>query len=45
MKNIETMLFYKDNFAEEYVITNKEAVVLIDNIKDGATEFKIDGDK
>ena len=44
MKNIETTLFYKDNFPEEYVITNEEAVALIDYIKGGATEFKIDGD-
>ena len=44
MKNIETTLFYKDNFPEEYVIINEEAVALIDYIKGGATEFKIDGD-
>ncbi|WP_208559278.1 hypothetical protein [Marinilactibacillus kalidii] len=44
LKNIETLLVYKDNFPEEYTITNEEAVNLIDYLKTGATAFAIDGD-
>lgn len=44
MENIDVTLFYKDNFPEEYMLSNEEAVNLINTIKEGEEEFTIKGD-
>ena len=44
MKYIEVLLTYKDNFPEEYVLSNEEAVHLIDQIKKDSNKFTIKGD-
>ncbi|MFC6463692.1 hypothetical protein ACFP65_01555 [Marinilactibacillus sp. GCM10026970] len=44
MENIDVTLTYKDNFPEEYMISNEEAVELINIIKKGPEEFTIKGD-
>lgn len=44
MENIDVTLTYKDNFPEEYMISNEEAVDLINIIKKEPEEFTIRGD-
>ncbi|WP_225743264.1 hypothetical protein [Marinilactibacillus sp. Marseille-P9653] len=44
MENIDVTLTYKDNFPEEYMISNEEAVDLINIIKKGQEKFTIKGD-
>lgn len=44
MENIDVTLTYKDNFPEEYMLSNEEAVDLINIIKKEPEEFTIKGD-
>lgn len=44
MENIDVTLTYKDHFPEEYMISNEEAVNLINIIKNEPEEFTIKGD-
>ncbi|MEC6748582.1 hypothetical protein VXN63_08480 [Marinilactibacillus sp. XAAS-LB27] len=43
MENIDVTLTYKDHFPEEYMISNEEAVNLINILKKGPEEFTIKG--